>query len=96
MTCPLQQRHSISLRWLNFNTEVRVLMQFKSLDDIYDTAKCIVMRGQDNQEEFDMIQDGIKKCVALFIVKSILWKVLSQMLQKPPISLNLSAKEYTR
>lgn len=29
MTCPLQQRHSISLRWLNFNTEVRVLMQFK-------------------------------------------------------------------
>ena len=33
----------------------------KVLDDIYDTAKCIVMRGQDNQEEFDMIQDGIKK-----------------------------------
>lgn len=33
----------------------------KVLDDIYDTAKCIVMRGQDNQEEFDLIQDGIKK-----------------------------------
>lgn len=33
----------------------------KVLDDIYDTAKCIVMRGQDSQEEFDLIQDGIKK-----------------------------------
>ena len=35
----------------------------KVLDDIYDTAKCIVMRGQDNQEEFDLIQDGIKKYI---------------------------------
>lgn len=33
----------------------------KVLDDIYNTAKCIVMRGQDSQEEFDLIQDGIKK-----------------------------------
>lgn len=33
----------------------------KVLDDIYDTAKCIVMRGQESQEEFELIQDGIKK-----------------------------------
>lgn len=64
----------------------------KVLDDIYDTAKCIVMHGQDSQEEFDLIQDGIKKCVALFIVKSILWKVLLQMLQRQRILPNLSVK----
>lgn len=31
------------------------------LDDIYNTAMCIVLRGQDNPEEFQLLQDGIKR-----------------------------------
>ena len=31
------------------------------LDDIYNTAMCIVLRGQDNQKEFQLLQDGIKR-----------------------------------
>lgn len=31
------------------------------LDDIYNTAMCIVMRGQANSEEFLLLQDGIKR-----------------------------------
>ena len=32
-----------------------------ALDDIYNTAMCIVLRGQDNPEEFQLLQDGIKR-----------------------------------
>lgn len=31
------------------------------LEDIYDTALCIVLRGQNNPAEFQVLQDGIKK-----------------------------------
>lgn len=31
------------------------------LDDIYNTALCVVLRGQDNPEEFQLLQDGIKR-----------------------------------
>ncbi len=31
------------------------------LDDIYNTAMCIVLRGQNNPEEFQLLQDGIKR-----------------------------------
>lgn len=31
------------------------------LDDIYDTAMCIVLRGQNNPKEFQLLQDGIKR-----------------------------------
>ena len=62
--------NDLSITTETFNKFAMVELQYrgespyairKVLDDIYDTAKCIVMRGQDNQEEFDMIQDGIKK-----------------------------------
>lgn len=31
------------------------------LDDIYDTALCIILRGQKNPEEFKLLQDGINR-----------------------------------
>lgn len=31
------------------------------LDDIYDTAMCIVLRGHDNPEEYQLLQDDIKR-----------------------------------
>ena len=31
------------------------------LDDIYQTALCICLRGQDNPEEFKLLQDGISR-----------------------------------
>lgn len=33
----------------------------KVLDDIYSTAMCIVLRGQDDSKEFNLLQDGIKQ-----------------------------------
>ena len=61
--------NDLSITTETFNKFAMVELQYrgespdaiqKVLDDIYDTAKCIVMRGQESQEEFELIQDGIK------------------------------------
>ena len=62
--------NDLSITAKTFNKFAMVELQYrgespdairKVLDDIYDTARCIVMRGQESQEEFELIQDGIKK-----------------------------------
>lgn len=60
----------LSVTSKTFQKFARVELQYRGLeahaiqivlDDIYNTAMCIVLRGQDNPEEFQLLQDGIKR-----------------------------------